>query len=85
MTLITRRMADALTIVPSGRCQEAVADGRVVEIDLGSVQSLAVQTAVVYHIQVAIGDRAAEGLLGQNFLARFDVRILENQVEFHRR
>jgi aspartyl protease family protein len=85
MMLITRRMADALTIVPSGRCQEAVADGRVVEFDLGSVQSLAVQTAVVYHIQVAIGDRANKGILGQNFLARFDVRILENEVEFHRR
>ena len=55
------------------------------EFDLGSVQSLAVPTAVVYHIQVAIGDRAAEELLGKNFLARFDVRILENEVEFHRR
>ncbi|MBD1826306.1 retroviral-like aspartic protease family protein [Microcoleus vaginatus GB1-A2] len=84
MTLITRRMADALTIVPSGRCQGAVADGRVVEFDLGSVQSLGVQTAVVYNIQAAIGDRANEELLGQNFLARFDVRILENEVEFHR-
>lgn len=85
MTLITQRMADALKIVPSGSCQSIIADGSLVKFDLGWVQSLAVQTAVVCNIQIAIGDRANEGLLGQNFLARFDVRILENQVEFHTR
>jgi hypothetical protein len=51
-------MADALTIVPFGRSQSVVADGRIVEFDLGWVQSLAVKTAVVHNIQVAIGDRA---------------------------
>ncbi|MEG4585621.1 hypothetical protein QUA54_10455 [Microcoleus sp. MOSTC5] len=50
--------------------------------DLGWVQSLAVQTAIVRNIQIGIGDRANEGLLGQDFLAHFDVRILENEVEF---
>jgi hypothetical protein len=32
----TRRMADALTIVPFGRSQSVVADGRIVKFDLGS-------------------------------------------------
>jgi hypothetical protein len=55
--LITRRMADALTIVPFGCSQSVVADGRIVKFDLGWVQSLAVKTAVAHNIQVAIGDR----------------------------
>ncbi len=54
----------------------------VVAFGLGWVQSLAVQTAIVRNIQIGIGDRANEGLLGQDFLARFDVRILETEVEF---
>ncbi|XZN89729.1 MAG: hypothetical protein ACM65M_18990 [Microcoleus sp.] len=33
----------------------------------------------------AIAARSNEGLLGQDFLARYNVRILENQVEFHPR
>ncbi|MEG4203805.1 hypothetical protein QUA20_07730 [Microcoleus sp. Pol7_A1] len=53
---------------------------------LGWVQSLAVQTSIVRNIQIGIGDRRAnEGLLGQDFLARFDVRILETEVEFRNR
>ena len=79
-------MADLLKIVPCGTCHSMIADGSIVMFDLGWVQSLAVQTAVVYNIQVAIGDnRITYGLLGQDFLARYNVRILENQVEFHHR
>ena len=85
MTLITQRMADALKIVPSGSCQGGVADGSFVIFNLGWVKSVAVQTAVVYNIQVAIAPRSNEGLLGQDFLARYNVRILENEVEFHPR
>ncbi|MEG4405174.1 tetratricopeptide repeat protein [Microcoleus sp. MON2_D5] len=85
-TLITKQMAELLKIVPSGTCQSMIADGSVVTFDLGWVQSLAVQTAVVCNIQIAIGDnRITYGLLGQDFIARYNVRILENQVEFHTR
>jgi len=85
-TLITKQMAEFLKIVPSGTCQSMIADGSVVTFDLGWVQSLAVQTAVVCNIKIAIGDnRITYGLLGQDFLARYNVRILENQVEFHTR
>ena len=85
-TQITQRMADLLKIVPCGTCHSMIADGSIVAFDLGWVQSLAVQTAVVYNIQVAIGDnRITYGLLGQDFLARYNVQILENQVEFHHR
>ncbi len=85
MTLITQRMADALRIVPSGSCQGGVADGSFAIFNLGWVKSVAVQTAVVYNIQVAIAPRSNEGLLGQDFLAHYNVRILENEVEFHPR
>jgi tetratricopeptide (TPR) repeat protein len=85
MTLITQRMADALRIVPSGNCQGGVADGSFAIFNLGWVKSIAVQTAVIYNVQVAIAPRSNEGLLGQDFLARYNVRILENEVEFHPR
>ncbi|MEG4284976.1 tetratricopeptide repeat protein [Microcoleus sp. A006_D1] len=82
-TQITQRMADLLKIVPCGTCQSMIADGSVVTFDLGWVQSLAVQTAVVRNIQISIGDnRLTYGLLGQDFMARYNVQILENQVEF---
>jgi tetratricopeptide (TPR) repeat protein len=85
-TQITQRMADLLKIVPCGTCQSMIADGSVVTFDLGWVQSLAVQTAIVCNIQITIGDnRITYGLLGQDFLARYNVRILENEVEFHPR
>ena len=85
-TQITQRMADLLKIVPCGTCQSMIADGSVVTFDLGWVQSLAVKTAVVCNIQIAIGDnRITYGLLGQDFLAGYDVRILENEVEFRNR
>ncbi|MBE9094865.1 hypothetical protein IQ252_13370 [Tychonema sp. LEGE 07203] len=62
------------------RCDRRL-QGSLVKFDLGWVQSLAVQTAVVCNIQIAIGDnRITYGLLGQDFLARFDVRILEKKV-----
>ncbi|TAG91782.1 MAG: hypothetical protein EAZ09_24735 [Oscillatoriales cyanobacterium] len=32
----------------------------------------------------AIAPRSTEGLLGQDFLAHYNVRILENEVELHR-
>lgn len=50
-----------------------IADGSVVTFDLGWVQSLAVQTAVVCNIQIAIGDnRITYELLGQDFIARYN-------------
>ena len=84
-TLITKQMADSLKIVPCGTYQSIIADGSIVTFDLGWMQSLAVQTAIVRNIQIGIGDRITFGLLGQDFLARYNVRILENQVEFHPR
>ncbi len=85
ITVITQRMADVLRIVPSGSFQGGIADGSFVLFNLGWVKSVAVQTAVVYSIQVAIAPRSNEGLLGQDFLAHYNVRILENQVELHPR
>ncbi len=85
MTVITQRMADALRIVPSGSCQGSVADGSFAIFNLGWLKSVAVQTAVIYNVQVAIAPRSNEGLLGQDFLAHYNVRILENEVEFHPR
>lgn len=85
ITLVTARMARVLQIVPVGRCWCRMANGQMVELDIGWIQSLAVQTAVVHNLQVAIADREVEGLLGQNFFFHYDVRMLANEIEFHRR
>ncbi|AFZ07698.1 Tetratricopeptide TPR_2 repeat-containing protein [Oscillatoria nigro-viridis PCC 7112] len=42
-------------------------------------------TRLLDNVQVAIAPRSTEGLLGQDFLAHYHVRILENEVELHRR
>ena len=84
-TVITKQMANFLKIVPCGTYQSMIADGSLITSDLGWVQSLAVQTAIVRNIQIGIRDGINYGLLGQDFLARYDVRILENEIEFRNR
>lgn len=84
-TLITRAMADALQVNPTGKVKAQIADGSTVEFQTGRVQSIAVQGAAISNVEVAIADRMSVGLLGHDFFGNYDVKILANTVEFHRR
>ncbi|MGK7941272.1 MAG: retroviral-like aspartic protease family protein [Crocosphaera sp.] len=82
---ITEQIARLLNIVPMGNKQFRVADGRIMNAPVGYVRSLAIQQAKADNLEVAILPSGAEGLLGQNYLWRYDVRILQTEVELYMR
>ena len=84
-TLITQSMANALQIKPSGTLQASIADGSVIKLNTGQVNSMVVGGAKVSNIQVAIAPRAEIGLLGHDFFGNYDVKIGLNTIEFYRR
>lgn len=85
ITSLTQEMAHLLNIVPTGTKYFQVADGRIVEKSVGFVRSIAIGQAKIDNLEVAISPTAAHGLLGQNYLWRYDVRILRTEVELHLR
>lgn len=84
-TLITTGMANALQLQPKGMVQAEIADGSKVRFVTSQVQSIAVGGAVANDIEVAIAPKAGIGLLGHDFFEMYDLKILEKEVEFHRR
>jgi predicted aspartyl protease len=83
--VITQAMVEALKIKPTGTMQASIADGSEVQFSTSNVQAIAVGGAVVNNVQVAIAPKADIGLLGHDFFDNYDVKILEKEVEFHRR
>lgn len=84
-TLITRQMAAALGVTPTGVIQAGMADGRIVRFPIGTVKSINVNGAVVNNVEVAIAEQTDIGLLGHDFFGNYDVKIRQDTVEFHRR
>lgn len=84
MTMITQQIAQLLRIVPVGNRWFRLADGRAMQAPVGFVQSVAVDQARADNLEVAI-TATDMGLLGQNFLWRYDVRILSREVELYLR
>lgn len=83
-TIITGAMASRLAIkgTPGGFLQ--IPGQAAVPISNGWVRSIRVQAAMAMNVQVAIAANFSAGLLGQDFLADYDVRILGNEVELYR-
>ncbi|MEM7726707.1 MAG: retropepsin-like aspartic protease [Cyanobacteria bacterium P01_A01_bin.45] len=84
-TLITQAMAEDLNLKANGIMRASVADGREIQLQTGRIQSIDVGGAVTNNIEAAIAPKAEIGLLGQDIFQQYDVRILKNFVEFHRR
>ncbi len=84
-TIITGTMASILGIkgTPGGFLR--IPGEEAMPISNGWVRSIRVQSAVVMNVQVAIASNFSAGLLGQDVLANYDVRILSNEVELYRR
>lgn len=84
-TIITGSMASTLAIkgTPGGFLRIPGED--MIPISNGWVRSIGVQSAVVMNVHVAIAATFIAGILGQDFLANYDVRILTNEVELYRR
>ncbi|NJK35348.1 MAG: clan AA aspartic protease [Oscillatoriales cyanobacterium SM2_2_1] len=84
-TLITLPMAQQLAIPLVGQISGTVADGRRVQFPVGLVRSIAIGRAIAQDVPVAVSDRLDIGLLGQDFLANFDLRIGRNFIELSQR
>jgi predicted aspartyl protease len=84
-TLITTGMATALQLQPKGMVQAEIADGSRVRFITSQVKSIAVGGAIANDIEVAIAPKAGIGLLGHDFFGVYDLKILEKEIEFHRR
>ncbi|MBT9313616.1 tetratricopeptide repeat protein [Leptothoe kymatousa] len=84
-TIITGAMAARLEIkgTPGGFLR--IPGESAIPISNGWVRSMRVQAAVAMNVHVAIAANFSAGLLGQDFLANYDVRILANEVELCRR
>lgn len=88
LTLITKQMADELGLSNDGNARFGLfqmADGANVELQVSRIESVSVSQAIVNDVDVAIAEHTPIGLLGQNFFGRYDLRILEDEIEFLRR
>ncbi|MBK1988098.1 retroviral-like aspartic protease family protein [Sphaerospermopsis aphanizomenoides BCCUSP55] len=83
--LITQKMATSLKVKPVGTTKASIADGSVVEFPTGTIASVAVGGVVVNNAPVTIAPKAGIGLLGHGFFENYDIKILEKQIEFHKR
>ncbi len=88
MTVITRSMAAALGITPAqiiDRATFSTANG-LTEMPIVYIKSIAVAGLSTDMIPVAVAGPEMEiGLLGQDFLQRFDVSFRRDAIEFHQR
>lgn len=84
-TLVTRSMAQALSIPVVGAGRFTMADGRTIVLPVGRLNSLSVSGATMTNVTVAIAGDFAEGLLGSDFLSRYDVKIKQDVIEFYPR
>ena len=82
---VPEEIARSLNIVFIGNQPLRVADGSVTNAPIGYVRSVAIQQAKAENLEVAILPRYSTGLLGQNYLWQYDVRILQTEVELYLR
>lgn len=84
-TVITQAMASSLKIRPFTSIRAQVADGSTVIFPVGFVQSIGVVGATVKNIPVAIAAEIQVGLLGNDFLNGYDVKIKRDSIELYQR
>ncbi|MGB3204904.1 MAG: retropepsin-like aspartic protease [Crinalium sp.] len=85
-TVITPIMADQIGVKIEEIVMADTASEKRVQFGAGRVKSIAVDGAVAKNIKVAIANSGLEvGLLGQDFLSRYDIWIKRDVIEFHHR
>lgn len=84
-TVITQQMASSLKVKPFTSIKAQVADGSFVLFPIGFVESIGVNGAVVNRVPVAIAPQIQLGLLGNDFLNSYDVKIKRDTIELYQR
>ncbi|WP_371417503.1 TIGR02281 family clan AA aspartic protease [Anabaena sp. UHCC 0187] len=83
--LITQEMAKVLKLTPGENIKFTIIDGSIVEFPSGTISSIGVGGLVINNPQVAVPPQAQIGLLSQDFLKNYDIKILDKYIQFHRR
>ncbi|MBF2066761.1 MAG: retroviral-like aspartic protease family protein [Calothrix sp. C42_A2020_038] len=82
-TVITPKMAEALSVIPVGKAKANTASSKAVTFPIGYVNSMEVGEVKVSQIPVAIaGEELETGLLGHDFFGNYDITIKRDIVEF---
>lgn len=82
-TVITQKMASALSIVAVGQAKANTASSKAVTFPIGYVNSMEVGEVKVGQIPVAIAGAGLEtGLLGHDFFGDYDITIKRDVVQF---
>lgn len=85
-TLITQEMADALELEITEQGKTLVADGREVDIGIGTVDSISAGGLTISQVRVGIAPPSMPiGLLGNDFFGTYDMTIKEEVVELRAR
>ncbi|MBH8564835.1 retroviral-like aspartic protease family protein [Nostoc sp. CENA67] len=84
-TVITQQMASTLKLKTTGIMKAQIADGSQVQFSTGKVKSIAAGGVVANNLEVAIAPNGIVGLLGHDFFGNYNIRILEQEVEFQPR
>ena len=86
ITTITQQMQRTMQLNTIGEQWCIVADGRRVKFGVCQINSLCVNKATINYLNVAVGTKETdEGLLGQDFLSNYEVRILKEEVHLYPR
>lgn len=86
VTLLTTQMANLLNVIPTGTRHFRMLDDRVIPVPAGQVSSVSLGQAKADALEVCIAPAEyREGVIGQNFLWRYDVRISRTEIELHPR
>ncbi len=84
-TVIPRSLANQLDYTPMGSIWFRTVDGQTVQAETGCVQKIQVGLAETYLVRVVIAEWETAGYLGQSFFGAYDLRILADEIELHRR
>jgi aspartyl protease family protein len=83
--LITQEMATALNPKPSGVVKTKIADGSIVKLKIGTIDSISVGGAVMDNPTVMIAPKADIGLLGHEFFDKYNIQLNPTYIELRQR
>lgn len=81
-TVITPKMAQALGVKQEGTARVETPNAKDVEFPIGRVASIKAGNAVINNVAVAISPTLEIGLLGQDFVSKYEVTIKKEIIEF---
>jgi tetratricopeptide (TPR) repeat protein len=82
-TTLSNHMARIMNLPITRYSLAQVADGRMIRVGYARVATIAVGAAQLRNIEVSVLESDTDGLLGQDFLSAYNLRIFADAIEFH--